>query len=86
MKKILLTLIAIPVLFAAASCNKNDSIGGEQDSRGEVGTTFKGDFAGASNINVSVTKLDNGVSTVGGTFTMTDERYMNIITQLPDQF
>lgn len=86
MKKLLLTLLAIPVLFAAASCNKNDSIGGEQDSRGEVGTVMYGSFSGADNINVSVTKLDNGVSTVGGTFTMTDERYMKIIKQLPNQF
>lgn len=86
MKKLLFTLLAIPVLFAAASCNKNDSIGGEQDSRGEVGTVMYGSFSGADNINVSVTKLDNGVSTVGGTFTMTDERYMKIIKQLPNQF
>ena len=86
MKKILLILLAVPALFAAASCNKVDSIGGEQDSKGEVGTSLKGDFAGASNINVTVTSLDNGVSTVGGTFTMTDERYMNVIKQLPDQF
>lgn len=84
MKKIL--LLFIPVLFAVASCNKNDSLGGEQDSKGEVGTTLKGDFAGATNIDVSVSKLDNGISTVSGTFTMTDERYMKVIKQLPDQF
>lgn len=86
MKRLFITLLAVPALFAAASCTKTDSIGGEQDSKGEVGTTLKGDFAGASNIDVSVTKLDDGVSTVGGTFTMTDERYMKIIKQLPDQF
>lgn len=86
MKKLFLILLTIPVLFAAASCNKVDSIGGEQDSKGEVGTTFKGDFAGATNINVSVSNLDNGISTVSGTFTMTDERYMKVIKQLPDQF
>lgn len=85
MKKFLLYFV--PVLLIAASCGeKSLSIGGEQDSKGEVGTTLKGDFAGASNINVSVTKLTNGVSTVEGTFTMTDERYMKIIKQLPDQF
>lgn len=86
MKKLFLILLTIPVLFAAASCNKNDSIGGEQDSKGEVGTVLKGDFAGATNINVSVSNLDNGISTVSGTFTMTDERYMKVIKQLPDQF
>ena len=85
MKKLLLYFV--PVLLISASCGeKNLSLGGEQDSKGEVGTTLKGDFAGASNINVSVTKLNNGVSTVEGTFTMTDERYMKIIKQLPDQF
>lgn len=86
MKKLLLILLTVPALFAAASCNKVDSIGGEQDSKGEVGTVLKGDFAGATNPNVSVSKLDNGISTVSGTFTMTDERYMKVIKQLPDQF
>ena len=86
MKKLLLILLTVPALFAAASCNKVDSIGGEQDSKGEVGTVLKGDFAGATNPNVSVSKLDNGISTVSGTLTMTDERYMKVIKQLPDQF
>ena len=86
MKKLLLFLLTVPVILLAASCNKISSISGDQDSKGEVGTTLKGDFAGASNIDVSVTKLKNGVSTVEGTFTMTDDRYMKIIKQLPKQF
>ena len=86
MRKTLLALFTVAALLATASCNKNNSLGGEQDSKGEVGTVLKGDFAGATNIDVSVTKLNNGVSTVSGTFTMTDERYMNIIKQLPKQF
>ena len=86
MKKLLLILLTVPALFAAASCNKNSSLGGEQDSKGEVGTTFKGDFAGASNVNISVTNLSNGVSTISGTFTMTDPRYMKVIKQHPEYF
>lgn len=86
MKKLLLTLLAVPMLFVAVSCDDKNALSGDQDEKGEVGTILKGDFSGASNINVSVTKLKNGVSTVEGTFTMTDSRYMNIIKQLPKQF
>ena len=86
MKKLLLILLTVPALFAAASCNKNSSLGGEQDSKGEIGTSFKGDFAGASNVNLSVTELKNGVSTVEGTFTMKDSRYMKVIKEHPEYF
>jgi len=86
MKRVFLTLLAIPVILVAASCEKVDSITGEQSSLGEVGTSFVGGFEGASDVNVSVISLENGISTIGGTFTMTDPRYMKIIKNHPKFF
>ena len=86
MKRLLLTFLTVPVLLLAVSCEKDSSITGEQSPLGEVGTKLDGDFAGASNVNVSVTSLENGISTVSGTFTMTDERYMKLIKSHPKFF
>lgn len=86
MKRLLLTLLVVPALLFAVSCEKTVSISGEQSPLGEVGTTLSGDFAGASDINLSVTALNNGISTVSGTFTMTDNRYMKLIKNHPRFF
>ena len=85
MKKLLLILLAVPALFIATSCGEESKmkLEGDQSPMGEVGTRFSGDFAGGSDFNLSVKSLDNGISTVEGTFTMTDPRYKKILKSLP---
>ena len=85
MKKLLLFLLTVPALFIITSCGENSKmkLEGDQSPYGEVGTRFSGNFAGGSNFNLSVTSLDNGVSTLEGTFTMTDPRYKKILKSLP---
>lgn len=86
MKKFHLTLIALLAMACAVCCERFETITGEQSELGEVGTTISGTFSGASNINVSVVSLDNGISTVEGTFTMTDPRYKKLIESHPKFF
>lgn len=86
MKSRFLFLLSILTMIFAVSCEKDPSISGEQSGLGEVGTEITGTFSGASDIKVKVTALDNGVSTVGGTFKMTDERYMRLINSHPKYF
>lgn len=84
MKRLFLTLLSISALLVCISCGeKANTLGGEQSPYGEVGTTFNGTFSGASNVDIKVTSLDNGISTLEGSFTMTDPRYMNIIKKYP---
>ncbi len=85
MKKLILILLAVPALFIATSCGENSKmkLEGDQSPYGEVGTRFSGTFEGGSNFNLTVTSLDNVVSTLEGTFTMTDPRYKKILQSLP---
>jgi hypothetical protein len=85
MKKLILILLTVPALFIATSCGENSKmkLEGDQSPYGEVGTRFSGTFEGGSNFNLTVTSLDNGVSTLEGTFTMTDPRYKKILQSLP---
>ena len=86
MKKIFTILLSVSVLFAVVSCEGFETITGEQSELGEVGTTLTGNFNGASNIDVKVVSLDNGISTIEGTFTMTDPRYKKLIESHPKYF
>lgn len=86
MKNIISFLLSISVLFNILSCEKFETITGEQSALGEVGTTLNGDFNGASNVDVKVVSLDNGISTIEGTFTMTDPRYKKLIESHPKFF
>ena len=87
MRKLLLILLTVPALLVATSCEgEKFNLGGDQSPYGEVGTKFSGDFAGASDINLTVTSLDNGISTLEGSFTMTDPRYMEIIKKYPKYY
>ena len=86
MKKFHLILIALLAMACVVCCEGFETITGEQSELGEVGTTLTGTFNGASNINVSVVSLENGISTVEGTFTMTDPRYKKLIESHPKYF
>ena len=86
MKRIHLILISLLAMACIVSCEGFETITGEQSELGEVGTTLTGTFNGASDINVSVVSLENGISTVEGTFTMTDPRYKKLIESHPKYF
>ena len=86
MKKIHLILISLITMVCLVSCEGYETITGDQSDLGEVGTTLTGTFNGASGINVSVVSLDNGVSTVEGTFNMTDPRYKKLMESHPKFF
>lgn len=86
MKRIHLILISVFTMVCLVSCEGYETITGDQSDLGEVGTTLSGTFNGASNINVSVVSLDNGVSTVEGTFKMTDPRYKKLLESHPRFF
>ena len=86
MKRIHLILISLLAVACIVSCEGFETITGEQSELGEVGTTLTGTFNGASDINVSVVSLENGISTVEGTFTMTDPRYKKLIESHPKYF
>ena len=86
MKKFHLILIALLAMACVVCCEGFETITGEQSELGEVGTTLTGTFNGASNINVSVVSLENGISTVEGTFIMTDPRYKKLIESHPKYF
>lgn len=73
-------------MASVVCCEGSETITGEQSELGEVGTTLTGTFNGASDINVSVVSLENGISTVEGTFTMTDPRYKKLIESHPKYF
>ena len=63
MKRIHLILISLLAMACIVSCEGFETITGEQSELGEVGTTLTGTFNGASDINVSVVSLENGIST-----------------------
>ena len=86
MKRIHLILISLLAMACIVSCEGFETITGEQSELGEVGTTLTGTFNGASDINVSVVSLENGISTVEGTFTMTDPRYNKLFESHPKYF
>ena len=86
MKKIHLILISLITMVCLVSCEGYETITGDQSDLGEVGTTLTGTFNGASGINVSVVSLDNSVSTVEGTFNMTDPRYKKLMESHPKFF
>lgn len=86
MKQLISIILLSFAMVFAVSCEDIETITGEQSELGEVGTTLSGDFSGASNVNVSVVSLENGISTIEGTFTMTDSRYMKLIKSHPKFF
>lgn len=75
-------------MASVVCCEGFETITGEQSELGEVGTTLTGSFNGASDINVSVVSLDNGISTVAKKILPLLQRYLwsGIISRLKALF
>ena len=86
MKQTHLFTIYLLALACITGCEGFETITGEQSKLGEVGTTITGTFNGASDVDLSVVSLDNGISTVEGSFNMTDPRYKKLIESHPRFF
>jgi len=70
------------------SCKKNkDSLGGAPSPIGEAGVTFStnyGTIAGVSNVAATVASLNNGVSSINGSATVTNATIKNIVSNHPE--
>ena len=70
-----ITLFAIITSLVFIGCKKESSsdIGGDQSSIGEVGNNFSiSSLSGITNVSATVTKLENGISTIHVAGTITD--------------
>jgi len=70
-----ITLFAIITSMVLIGCKKESSsdIGGDQSSIGEIGNNFSiSSLSGISNVSATVSKLENGISTIRVTGTITD--------------
>jgi hypothetical protein len=93
MKTILTTTLSLIILLS--SCDLADKIdealnpsklGGEQSPMGQVGASVSSSsiaVAGISNIEGSVTGLNNGVSTYTGTAVVTNSAIKNVLSSYP---
>lgn len=77
----------LTVLLALISCNKDEvgDISGVQSEYGEVGSyiKWKAGQLGVSDYSMTVTKLDNGVSTFTCSATTTNNKYAEYVKQFP---
>jgi hypothetical protein len=81
---LLAALLFIPLFI---SCDKVDTIKGEQSPIGEVGVTVSSSslsVAGVSNINGEVVDLQDGVSVFSGTATVSNSNIKNILSNFPE--
>ncbi len=84
------TKLLLPVLMLAplfVSCDKFDTIRGNQSPIGEVGVTVSSSsmsVAGVSNINAEVVSLEGGVSVFSGTAVVTNDNIKNILSNFPE--
>lgn len=84
------TKLLLPALMLAAlfvSCEKYDTIRGNQSPIGEVGNTISSSsmsVAGVSNINAEVVSLEGGVSVFSGTAVVSNDNIKNILSGFPE--
>lgn len=78
----------LSAILIMTSCNKSkEKLGGAPSPIGEVGVTFETSFgtvAGVSNAEASVTSLENGVSSISGSATVTNSTIKNILSNHPE--
>lgn len=83
-----LFICALMAALVFSSCKKNkDSLGGAPSPIGEAGVTFStnyGTIAGVSNVAATVATLNNGVSSINGTATVTNATIKNILSNHPE--
>ena len=85
-----MTVACLTVVAAVfISCGKDElgggSIGGKQSPVGEVGNTFRinGSVPGVSGVTSQITSLDDGISTMAMTATITNPDILNVVAAIP---
>ncbi len=80
--------LLLSTIIILTSCSKNkDKLGGAPSPIGEEGVTFEtsfGTIAGVSNAEASVISLENGVSSISGSATVTNSTIKNILSNHPE--
>jgi hypothetical protein len=84
----------IRMLFSAAlfaiflcNCEKDNegTLGGEQSPMGEVGEQLSAfDITGVSNASATVTALEDGISTLSGSATVSDQSILDLLSGVPE--
>jgi len=85
MKRVVLYSIFVSLLLVFISgCNKNNEadndLGGAESPMGNVGNEFWTNADGVNNMKMEVKTLDNGISTIDISGTITDPDYKNILS------
>jgi hypothetical protein len=85
------SIASLAVLLMASSCNLIESIkpdgkiGGTQSIIGEVGNSFSiGGLSGVSGFEAEVKTLEDGVSNINGSITITDTKMREILKTIPE--
>ncbi len=87
-KKILNLILSSVLLVIAISCSEDDftDIGGSQSTIGEVGNSIDwGPIQGVSVQKMTVTKLEDGVSTFSCSATATNNSYVDLLKLVPTE-
>ncbi len=87
--KLIYSILILFLVFLFTACEKDSttSISGDQSSMGEVGVTVEGpsySVAGVSGIVAEVISLNDGVSTMEGSATVTNSVIKNVLENLPN--
>lgn len=81
-------LFGLVLILLFSSCdllNLGDSVKGDQSPIGEVGTEiYTSSIAGVENPSMSVTSLENGISTITAQATVTNPLILNVLSNLPE--
>ncbi len=83
--RLLITGVLIAVLVC--NCEKDDKggLGGEQSAMGEVGEQLDAsNSSGVSNAKATVTSLEDGISTMDATATITNQDILGILSNVPE--
>ncbi|MCA0363069.1 MAG: hypothetical protein LCH67_03440 [Bacteroidetes bacterium] len=87
----IVSISSLVILIGLTSCNLLESvkpdaaIGGEQSVMGEVGNTFSlGSVAGVNGFKAEVKSLDDGVSSISASVTITDPLILEMAKSVPE--
>ncbi|MBN1145592.1 MAG: hypothetical protein JXA72_14280 [Bacteroidales bacterium] len=80
-----ITGLVIAVLLCNCEKDDNGGLGGSQSAMGEVGEQLDAsNSSGVSNATATVTSLEDGISTMDATATITNEDILDILENVPE--
>jgi len=83
----LFLFVLISVMVSCSKVESGGSISGSQSQMGTVGTTFSSSgVTGLSNCQASVTSLSGNVSSISGSATVTNAKYLQLLQTNPGTF